>query len=206
MFADSYPMREVEDGFFFEVDGSVRRERVFSNSNDERGQIDLGAASGFLFPLFSSTSTLLFRNHENKNKKQWQEVGNVDVDIGANPSAEGADGDEAGGGDEGARKIVDIIESFRLVEQPSYDKKALMGYVKPWLARVVEKLPEDKAAEFKAKAQDAIKFLLSKVKELQFFTGESMDPESTLCYAYYKDGNANPTFLFCRYAMDEVKC
>jgi len=23
MFADSYPMREVEDGFFFEVDGSV---------------------------------------------------------------------------------------------------------------------------------------------------------------------------------------
>jgi len=24
MFADSYPMREVEDGFFFEVDGSVR--------------------------------------------------------------------------------------------------------------------------------------------------------------------------------------
>ena len=157
MFADSYPMREVEDGFFFEVDGS------------------------------------------------WQEVGDVDVDIGANPSAEGADGDEAPG-ESGARKIVDIIESFRLVEQPSYDKKAFMGYVKPWLARVVEKLPEDKAAEFKAKAQDAIKFLLSKVKELQFFTGESMDPESTLCYAYYKDGNANPTFLFCKYAMDEVKC
>ena len=25
MFADSYPMREVEDGFFFEVDGKVRR-------------------------------------------------------------------------------------------------------------------------------------------------------------------------------------
>lgn len=25
MFADSYPMREVEDGFFFEVDGSVRK-------------------------------------------------------------------------------------------------------------------------------------------------------------------------------------
>ena len=23
MFADSYPMREIEDGFFFEVDGSV---------------------------------------------------------------------------------------------------------------------------------------------------------------------------------------
>lgn len=146
------------------------------------------------------------KNSLSPNNQQWQEVGDVDVDIGANPSAEGADGDEAAAGDSGARKIVDIIESFRLVEQPSYDKKAFMGYVKPWLARVVEKLPEDKAAEFKAKAQDAIKFLLSKVKELQFFTGESMDPESTLCYAYYKDGNANPTFLFCKYAMDEVKC
>ena len=151
--------------------------------------------------VFSLTQTLKTK----ENNKQWQEVGDVDVDIGANPSAEGADADEAPGG-EGSRKIVDIIESFRLVEQPSYDKKALMGYVKPWLARVVEKLPEDKATEFKAKAQDAVKFLLSKVKELQFFTGESMDPESTLCYAYYKDGNANPTFLFCKYAMDEIKC
>lgn len=28
MFADSYPMREVEDGFFFEVDGSVRKKRI----------------------------------------------------------------------------------------------------------------------------------------------------------------------------------
>lgn len=52
-----------------------------------------------------------------------------------------------------------------------------MGYVKPWLAKVVEKLPEDKAEEFKAKAQPAIKFLLGLIKELQFFTGESMDSE-----------------------------
>lgn len=109
---------------------------------------------------------------------QWQEVGDVDVDIGANPSAEGGGDDE--GVDGGARRVVDIIESFRLVEQPSYDKKTFMGYVKPWLAKVVEKLPEDKAEEFKAKAQPAIKFLLGLIKELQFFTGESMDSEVSL--------------------------
>ena len=63
-------------------------------------------------------------------------LGDVDVDIGANPSAEGGDDDVGGGA--GSRKIVDIIESFRLVEQPSYDNKAFMGYVKPWLARVAE--------------------------------------------------------------------
>ena len=33
-----------------------------------------------------------------------------------------------------------------------------------------------------------------------------MDPESTLAYAYYKEGAANPTFLFVKSAMDEVKC
>ena len=41
---------------------------------------------------------------------QWTTVGDVDIDIGANPSAE-----EAEEGVESAnRKTVDIIESFRL--------------------------------------------------------------------------------------------
>ena len=42
---------------------------------------------------------------------QWTTVGSVDVDIGANPSAEEADE----GVDDSARKVVDIIDSFRLV-------------------------------------------------------------------------------------------
>lgn len=39
--------------------------------------------------------------------------------------------------------------------------------VQPWLAKIVEKLPADQQAEFKQKAQPGIKFLLSKVKDLQ---------------------------------------
>lgn len=42
-----------------------------------------------------------------------------------------------------------------------------MAYVKPWLNKVLEKLPEEKKDEFKAKSQPAIKFLLSKIKDLQ---------------------------------------
>lgn len=38
------------------------------------------------------------------------------------------------------------------------------------------------------------------------FLGESMDPESTMAYAYYREGAASPTFLFCKYALDGVKC
>ena len=42
---------------------------------------------------------------------QWQEQGDVDVDIGANPSAEGGD-DEAV--DSSSKKVVDLIDAFRL--------------------------------------------------------------------------------------------
>lgn len=38
--------------------------------------------------------------------------GAVDVDIGANPSAEGAEEDE--GVDDQAAKVVDIVDTFRL--------------------------------------------------------------------------------------------
>lgn len=134
---------------------------------------------------------------------KWTEVGDVDVDIGANPSAEEGGDDE--GVDGSSRKVVDIIDAFRLVEQPSYNKADFMGYIKPWLAKITDDLPEDKRDDFKAKAQVGIKFLLGKVKELQFFTGESMDPESTMVFAYYKEGATNPTFLFPKAAMHEVK-
>ena len=43
---------------------------------------------------------------------QWVAQGAVDVDIGANPSAEGADEDE--GVDDQVVKVVDIIDTFRL--------------------------------------------------------------------------------------------
>ena len=42
---------------------------------------------------------------------QWVTLGDVDVDIGANPSAEEADE----GTESTSRKVVDIVDSFRLV-------------------------------------------------------------------------------------------
>ncbi|KAL8508184.1 hypothetical protein ACS0TY_018677 [Phlomoides rotata] len=43
---------------------------------------------------------------------EWVVKGSVDVDIGANPSAEGADEDE--GTDDQAIQVVDIVDTFRL--------------------------------------------------------------------------------------------
>lgn len=43
---------------------------------------------------------------------QWVTLGEVDVDIGANPSAEGGGDDEGVSGD--TAKVVDIQNAFRL--------------------------------------------------------------------------------------------
>jgi len=87
-----------------------------------------------------------------KAEGKWVEVGGEDVDamIGANPSAEGGDGDE--GVDSTKRKVVDLIDGFQLNEMPGMGKKDFMAWVKPWLNKVVENLPEDKQEEFKTKA------------------------------------------------------
>lgn len=44
---------------------------------------------------------------------QWVTVGDVDVDIGANPSAE--EGGDEEGVDSTSRKVVDVVDAFRLV-------------------------------------------------------------------------------------------
>lgn len=43
---------------------------------------------------------------------QWVEVGDVEVDIGGNPSAEG--GEDGEGVDSSSKKVVDLIDAFRL--------------------------------------------------------------------------------------------
>ena len=62
---------------------------------------------------------------------KWVVQGAVDVDIGANPSAEGADEDE--GVDDQAVKVVDIVDTFRLQEQPPFDKKQFVVFMKKFI-------------------------------------------------------------------------
>ncbi|MCA2150976.1 translationally-controlled tumor protein, partial [Citrobacter portucalensis] len=69
---------------------------------------------------------------------KWVVQGAVDVNIGANPSAEGADEDE--GVDDQAVKVVDIVDTFRLQEQPAFDKKQFVTYVKRYIKLLTPKL------------------------------------------------------------------
>ncbi|CAN6468886.1 unnamed protein product [Victoria cruziana] len=96
---------------------------------------------------------------------KWVVQGAIDVDIGANPSAEGADEDE--GVEDQAVKVVDVIDTFRLQEQPSFDKKQFVTYMKRYIKVLTSKLDEEKQELFKKHIEGATKFLLSKLSDLQ---------------------------------------
>lgn len=136
---------------------------------------------------------------------KWVVTGAVEVDIGANPSAEGGGDDE--GVDDQAQKVVDIVDTFRLQEQPPYDKKMFVAYMKKYIKTLGAVLEEEKKKQFMDNIQSATKYLLSKISDLQFFLGESMDVDKgTLVFAYYKEGATDPTFLYLAHGLKEVKC
>ncbi|KAL7259557.1 hypothetical protein ACSBR1_005446 [Camellia fascicularis] len=76
----------------------------------------------------------------------WVVQGALNIDIGANASAEGGDGDE--GVDDKAVKVVDIVDTFRLQEQPAFDKKQFVAFVKKYIKSLTPKLESEKQELF----------------------------------------------------------
>ncbi|KAF5452338.1 hypothetical protein F2P56_027345, partial [Juglans regia] len=111
-----------------------------------------------------------------------------------------------GGVDDQAAKVVDIVDTFRLQEQPPFDKKQFVTYMKRFIKLLTPKLEGEQQEKFKKNIEAATKFLLSKLSDLQFFVGESMHDDGCLVFAYYKEGATDPTFLYFGYALKEVKC
>ncbi|XP_008800822.2 translationally-controlled tumor protein homolog isoform X2 [Phoenix dactylifera] len=98
---------------------------------------------------------------------KWVVQGAVNVDIGANPSAEGG---EEEGVDDQAQKVVDIVDTFRLQEQPAFDKKQFVTYMKRYIKQLTPKLDEEKQELFKKHIEGATKYLLSKLSDLQLYS------------------------------------
>ncbi|AAF26143.1 putative translationally controlled tumor protein [Arabidopsis thaliana] len=124
---------------------------------------------------------------------------------GKNPSGE--EGGEDEGVDDQAVKVVDIIDTFRLQEQPSFDKKQFVMFMKRYIKQLSPKLDSENQELFKKHIESATKFLMSKLKDFQFFVGESMEgEEGSLVFAYYREGATDPTFLYLAYGLKEIKC
>jgi hypothetical protein len=127
--------------------------------------------------------------------------------AGFNPSAE--EGDD--GTDESVESGVDVVLNHRLVESYAFnDKKSYTLYLKEYMKRLVAKLEEIKSDEvdlFKTNVNKVMKDILGRFKDLQFFTGESMDTEGMVALMEYRDidGDSVPVLMFFKHGLEEEK-
>lgn len=132
-----------------------------------------------------------------------------DIKIeGFNPSAEEADE----GTDTTVETGVDVVMNHRLQECFAFgDKKSYTIYLKDYMKKVLAKLEEkspDQVDVFKTNMNKVMKDILGRFKDLQFFTGESMDCDGMVALCEYRDinGESVPVLMFFKHGLEEEKC
>ncbi|PWA48996.1 hypothetical protein CTI12_AA485970 [Artemisia annua] len=70
--------------------------------------------------------------------------------------------------DDQAVKVVDIVDTFRLQEQPPFHKKQFIAYIRKYIKLLTPKLDAEKEEFFKKNVEAATKYLLGKLSDLQF--------------------------------------
>ncbi|KAG8249101.1 tRNA 2'-phosphotransferase, partial [Homalodisca vitripennis] len=132
--------------------------------------------------------------------------GDIQID-GFNPSAEEA----SEGTDEAVESGVDVVLNHRLCETYAFgDKKSYTAYLKDYMKKLVEKLQEsnpDQVDVFKTNMNKVMKDILGRFKDLQFFTGESMDIDGMVALLEYRDidGDSVPVLMFFKHGLLEEK-
>jgi len=161
--------------------------------------------------LFSDTYPMkLVDNcmYEVYGKHVTRKLGDDIVLEGSNASAEG--GDE--GTEEATESGVDLVLNHRLSETGFGKKADYMTYLKDYMKKVVKYLEDnnkaDQVDEFKKNINGVMKGLLGKFNDLQFFTGESMDPNGMIVLIEYKEvnGEEKPVVMFFKHGLEEEKC
>ena len=116
--------------------------------------------------------------------------------------------DDEGPDDAEGETVINIVDAHGLNEM-QLSKKDVMAMIKALMKKIVAHLEEngkaDRVPGFKKGATEMVKFIMGKFDEMQVFTGSSMDVEATLCFAYTKDGEVDPTFLYFNDAYIQEK-
>eukprot|EP00091_Calanus_sinicus_P018159 TRINITY_DN405_c0_g1_i1.p1 TRINITY_DN405_c0_g1~~TRINITY_DN405_c0_g1_i1.p1 ORF type:complete len:173 (+),score=69.09 TRINITY_DN405_c0_g1_i1:289-807(+) len=126
---------------------------------------------------------------------------------GSNASAEEADE----GTDSSSVSGVDLVLNHRLVETGFGSKKDYTIYLKDYMKKVVKHLEDngrtEEVDEFKKNINGVMKELLGKFKDLQFYTGESMESEAMILIMDYREyeGEERPVVLAFKHGLDEEK-
>ncbi|KAK1580537.1 Mss4-like protein [Colletotrichum navitas] len=132
--------------------------------------------------------------------------GTVQVDTGANASAEEADE----GVEDTEVKVNNIVHSFRL-QSTQFDKKGYLTYLKGYMKAVKSALqekgaPAEKITAFEKGAQTYVKDkLLPNFKDFEFYTGESMNPDGMVVLLNYREDGVTPYIIVWQHGLSEMK-
>jgi len=103
---------------------------------------------------------------------------------------------------------VDIVLNHKL-QETGFDKKQYMTYVKEYVKAIKAKLQEsspDRVEGFMADIQPEVKKIIGNIKNYQFFTGESMNPEGMVGLLDYREDGITPYMLFFKDGLLVEKC
>ncbi|KAH8590018.1 translationally controlled tumor protein [Bisporella sp. PMI_857] len=132
-------------------------------------------------------------------------LGAVEVDTGANASAEEAEE----GVEDGAVQVNNVVNSFRLTST-SFDKKSYLSHLKTYMKKVQEAMKEKgadqaKIDEFQKGAQAYAKKIVAKFKDYDFYVGESMDPDGMVVLMNYREDGVTPFVTVWKHGLVEMK-
>ncbi|KAE9379033.1 translationally controlled tumor protein [Stipitochalara longipes BDJ] len=132
-------------------------------------------------------------------------LGAVEVNTGANASAEEADE----GVEDGAVQVNNVVNSFRL-NQTSFDKKSYLSHLKGYMKKVKELLkekgaPEETITAFEKGAQSYAKKIVGNFKDYDFYIGESMDPDGMVVLMNYREDGTTPFVTVWKHGLTEMK-
>lgn len=121
--------------------------------------------------------------------------GGIQVNIGANPSAEGEENEEC---DDSVQMVNNIVTAFRL-QETSFDKKSYMAYIRDYMKRLKKHLEEtnpDRVPVFEKGVATFVKKVLEKMDDWQFFQGESFSPEGMVVLMGYREDGMTPFMVY----------
>ncbi|EOD48360.1 Translationally-controlled tumor protein [Neofusicoccum parvum] len=132
-------------------------------------------------------------------------IGNDNIDIGANPSAEEG-GDDV---EDSAQTVLDVVHSFRLNET-SFDKKSYLSHLKGYMKKVKEGLKnkgasDEEVKDFETKASTFAKKIIANFKDYEFLIGESMDPDGMVILLNYREDGVTPYVIIWKHGLTEMK-
>ncbi|KTW26661.1 hypothetical protein T552_02670 [Pneumocystis carinii B80] len=126
-----------------------------------------------------------------------------EVDIGANPSAEGDEEIT----EDGVETVNNVVYSFRLVST-TYTKKDYQVYIKSYLKKLKQHLQEncpDRVEVFEKQVTVFIKKVLANFSDYDFYMGESMDVDGMVVLLNYREDGITPYMTFFKDGLKEEK-